>query len=354
MKVVVLMGGPSSEREVSLVTGRAVSDALVRLGHEVIQVDVLAPGLAPRRDAGGPALLRAGDQGAGRTGARGYLAFLGLPELADCEAVFIALHGEIGEDGKLQAALDLAGLPYTGSGALASALAMNKDISKRIFVDQGIPTPDWLFHSGAGTARGGGRSGGSCGPTPDTAAIDAIGGFPVVVKPNDQGSTIGLTVVEGGRGLGEAVAKAKRYSDEIVVERYIPGRELTVSVLCDEALPVVEIIPEGGLYDYTRKYVKGKSRYVVPAELAGGVAEAAKELGSRAFKALGCRGFGRVDMRLTPGDEIFCLEVNTVPGMTETSLVPMAAGAVGISFDSLVESILRSAAADRPRWRGEE
>jgi D-alanine-D-alanine ligase len=352
MRVAVLMGGPSSERKVSLKSGGAVSDALLRLGHDVVRVDVLAPGVSASRENGAPDLLRADARSAGAPGARGYLAFLGLPELANCEAVFIALHGETGEDGKLQAALDLAGLPYTGSGALASALAMNKDLSKRIFADQGIPTPGWLFHCGA-VARRAGPSGG-CGETPDMAGIEAIGGLPVVVKPNDQGSTIGLTVVESERGLSAAFAEARKYSDEIVVERYIPGRELTVSVLGEEALPVVEIIPEGGLYDYTRKYVKGASRYEVPAPLAGGVTAAARGIGLRAFQALGCRGFGRVDMRLSPDDEIFCLEVNTVPGMTDTSLVPMAAGAVGVSFDGLVEKILDSATADHPRWRGEE
>lgn len=354
MKVAVLMGGPSSEREVSLVSGRAVSDALVRLGHDVVRVDVLAPGVAPRRSNDDAGLLRADGSRGGGGPARGYLAFLGLPELTGCEAVFIALHGEIGEDGRLQAALDLAGLPYTGSGALASALAMNKDISKRIFADQGIPTPGWLFHWEAGAALRSGRSGGALGQAFDRSGIEAIGGFPVVVKPNDQGSTIGLSVVESERGLSEALEKARKYSDEIIVERYIPGRELTVSILGEEALPAVEIIPEGGLYDYTRKYVKGKTQYVVPAELDDGTAETAGDVGLRAFRALGCRGFGRVDMRLTSDSEIFCLEVNTIPGMTETSLVPKAAAAAGISFDGLVERILGSAAADSPRWRGEE
>jgi D-alanine-D-alanine ligase len=303
--------------------------------------------------------------------------------------VFVALHGEIGEDGKIQAVLDLAGVPYTGSGALASALSMNKDLSKKIFISQGIPTPEWLFYSlSAGSSSAGpvqtGSRAGAFAPgsedgqsnsdaawrlknpqeqkTPldpgrmmlDPSELSSLGSFPVVVKPNDQGSTIGLSIVEDEGGLPGAIEEAARYSDEIIVERYIPGREITVSVLGSEALPVVEIIPEGGLYDYTRKYTKGASRYIVPAELDGGLEKQVRDLGLKCFNALGCRGFGRVDMRLSPENEVFCLEVNTVPGMTETSLVPMAAEAVGISFEQMVERILASATLNGPRQRGEK
>lgn len=347
MRVVVLMGGPSAEREISLRTGAAVAEALRRLGHEVTPVDPAPEGFLSDKGGDGAfggqgvaGLIRPPKPDPGTACPLGFLAFTALPEVTGCDAVFVALHGEAGEDGKIQAVLDLAGLPYTGSGVRASALAMDKDKSKQIFRHQRIPTPDWLCYSASSA--------------PDRGEMEAIGSFPVVVKPNDQGSTIGLTVVEKPEGLSDAFLRSGAYSEEIIVEKYIPGRELTVSVLDGEALPLVEIIPEGGLYDYTRKYVKGKSRYVVPAKLDPDLALQVQDLGLRSFEALGCRGFGRVDFRLSPEGEPYCLEVNTVPGMTETSLVPMAAAAVGVTFDQLVERILASAAADGPRLRGME
>jgi D-alanine-D-alanine ligase len=341
MKVIVLMGGPSSEREISLRTGAAVFEALRRLGHDVLPVDPAPEGFT-KVDGGEPipGLIRAAASGVGGPGAPGFLAFLSAPQLSGCDAAFIALHGEAGEDGKIQAALDLAGLVYTGSGARASALAMDKDRSKQIFRNQGIPTPEWLCYSASGA--------------PDRGELEAIGGFPVVVKPNDQGSTIGLTVVQEPDGLSDAFVMAAAYSREVVIERYVPGRELTVSVLDGEALPIVEIIPEGGLYDYTRKYTKGASRYVVPAKIDPDLSLQVQDLGLRSFEALGCRGFGRVDFRLSEDDVPYCLEVNTVPGMTETSLVPMAANALDMTFDQLVERILASATADVPRRGGTE
>ncbi len=352
MRIAVLMGGPSAEREISIKTGRAVSEALRRLGHEVIQVDPTPEDFAGTdRDDPGPGVLRPATSRWRDGGAAGHLSFLALPDLRDCEAAFIALHGELGEDGRIQAALDLAGLPYTGSGALASALSMNKDMSKKIFVHHGIPTPKWIC--GSASSYGINRaSAGQSAREADPSEIEDIGGFPIVVKPNNQGSTIGLTVVQEAPGLADALRTAAEYSDRVVLEKYIPGRELTVSILDGAALPVLEIVPEGGLYDYTRKYVKGKSRYVVPAELGDDLAGRVRELGLRAFNALGCRGFGRVDFRLSPENEAFCLEVNTVPGMTETSLVPMAAGAENVSFDQLVSRILASAGNDGPHWRG--
>lgn len=335
MRVVVLMGGPSSEREISLLTGSAVSEALRRLNHEVTMVDPLPEGfMTGGREPSVSGLVRPGSA----QGAPGFLAFLAIPQVRECDVVFIALHGEAGEDGRIQAALDLAGLPYTGSGARASALSMDKDKSKQVFRCQDIPTPDWLSYSASGA--------------PNREEMKAVGGFPVVVKPNDQGSTIGLTVVQEATELSDAFVEAAAYSNDVIVERYVPGRELTVSILDGEALPIVEIVPDGGLYDYKRKYTKGASRYVVPAELDPDLALQVQDLGLRAFEALGCRGFGRVDFRLSTEGEPYCLEVNTVPGMTETSLVPMAAGAVNVTFDQLVERILASAKADGPRRGG--
>ena len=300
MKVIVLMGGASAEREVSLTTGSGIAAALRRLGHEVVTLD------------GPPAELVA------------------APALAGADVVFIALHGGAGEDGTLQAVLDLSGRPYTGSGLLASALAMDKAMSKRLVEHAGIPTPRWLLLP-------------ADGPPPMAEDLEPLGGLPVVVKPNDQGSTVGLSLVREPGDLARAFTEAARFSRGVLVETYVPGRELTVGVLGGEALPVVEIFPEGGLYDYRRKYTAGQSRYECPAQLESGLAARICELGRRAFQVLGCRGVARVDFRLDPEGRPYCLEVNTVPGMTPTSLVPMAAAARGLSYDELVARMLELA-----------
>jgi D-alanine-D-alanine ligase len=325
MKIVVLMGGTTAEREISLSTGSGVAAALRRLGHEVVSIDaangrLLTPGEEPESAAGQI------ESTAGGTPSD----LVRVPAVSEAEMVFVALHGGPGEDGTLQAVLDLAGRPYTGSGHLASGLAMSKVVSKRLFEHAGIPTPRWMALS---------RDGG----TPELEDLEPMGGLPAVIKPNDQGSTVGLTIVEEPDQLPGAFAEAARYSDTILVETYIPGRELTVSMLGDEPLPVVEIIPEGGLYDYEHKYTPGASRYEVPAQLPTELARRIQELGQRAFRILGCSGVGRVDLRLSPDDSPYILEVNTVPGLTPTSLVPMAAQAVGISYDELVKRMVRMA-----------
>jgi D-alanine-D-alanine ligase len=210
---------------------------------------------------------------------------------------------------------------------LASALAMDKAMSKRMFEHAGIPTPPWLVLP-------------SDGPPPDPADVGPLGGFPVVVKPNDQGSTVGLTIVEDSKGLVSAFELAAKHSRQVLLERFIAGRELTVAVLGNEALPIVEIVPNSGFYDYESKYTAGMSRYECPAVLPADTAARVQELGLRAFETLGCRGVGRVDFRLDPDGRPYCLEVNTVPGMTPTSLVPMAAKARGLSYDDVVARML--------------
>lgn len=332
MKVVVLMGGTSAERVVSLTTGSGIAAALRRLGHEVVSIDA-ANGrlLAPGTETGAGA-LEPGDSASGAAPS----ALVQVPVVSNAEVVFIALHGGAGEDGTLQAVLDLATVPYTGSGMLASALAMDKATSKRLFEHAGIPTPRWLILP-------------SPGPAPDVADLEPLGGLPVVVKPNDQGSTVGLTVVREPAELGPAFELASRYSSRVLIESYIAGRELTVGVLGREALPIVEIFPEHGVYDYTCKYTAGKSRYEVPAALDAERAARIQELGLRAFDVLGCRGVARVDFRLDPEGRPYCLEVNTVPGMTPTSLVPMAARARGISYDELVARMLALAVEMPPK-----
>jgi len=331
MKVAVLMGGRSSEREISLRTGRGVAESLRQLGHEVTAVD-----------AGTGRLLEAGreEEAVEITALERAPAasLVSAAAMRDAEVVFIALHGGEGENGTLQALLELAGKPYTGSGVLASAMAMNKAVSKRLFEHAGIPTPEWqLVHADT---------------PPDRIEVDRLGGFPLVVKPNAEGSTVGLTIVEGAEALPEALRSAAAHGPDILVERFIPGREMTVAVLGDEPLPIVEIRPKSGLYDYESKYTAGRSEYEVPARLPDDVAARMQALGVRAAQVLGCGGVSRVDFRLDPQNEPYCLEVNTIPGMTPTSLVPMAARAVGMSYDQLVERLLQLAVAEQRRRGG--
>jgi D-alanine-D-alanine ligase len=261
-------------------------------------------------------------------------AVTAAPAVTDSDVVFIALHGGAGENGTVQALLELSGRPYTGSGVLASALAMNKAMSKKVFVQSGIPTPKWqLLTAGA---RG------------KDIDVKALGGWPIVVKPNEEGSTVGLTIVSRAEDLDEAVDLSFQYGAETLVEQYIPGRELTVAVLGDEALPIVEIKPQGGHYDYESKYTAGKSQYFCPADLPEALAARIRKLGIDAARCLGCSGVSRADFRLPPDGDPSCLEVNTIPGMTPTSLVPMAAKAAGMSYDQLVARMIDLALMD---WR---
>ena len=328
MKVAVLMGGRSSEREISLRTGRGIAQALRNLGHEVVSVDAANGRLLPagNEEQGAPplsALEPAGESALTR------------PEtLGGAEVVFLALHGSIGENGTLQALLDLAGKTYTGSGMLASALAMNKAMSKRVFVQAGIPTPAWqLLPPEAGVAD---------------LDLAALGGLPLVVKPNEEGSSFGLTIVRDAAQLPKALRDAGALG-EILIEKYVEGRELTVAVIGDRALPVVEIVPKSGLYDFQSKYTAGASESFCPAPIPAATATRVAELGLRASLALGCRGVSRTDFRLDEAGEAWCLEVNTIPGMTPTSLVPMAAKAAGMSYDQLVARMLELALADAHR-----
>jgi D-alanine-D-alanine ligase len=329
------MGGRSAEREISLRTGTGIAQALRNLGHEVSAIDAADGRLIPPGEAA-PVTL-AGPQALTRQPELSVRAVSEASALESAEVVFLALHGGAGEDGTIQALLDLAGKPYTGSGVLASALAMNKAMAKRVFEREGIPTPRWILVE-AGEKR-----------AIDTTAL----GLPMVVKPNAQGSTVGLTIVTDMEQVPEALQLAFEYGDEALIEEFIPGRELTVGMLGDEALPIVEIEPQGGHYDYESKYTAGRSAYTCPANLPDALAAGIRDLGRRAAAALGCRGVSRVDFRLSPTNEAYCLEVNTIPGMTPTSLVPMAAKARGLSYDQLVERMLELALAEwRRRHRG--
>jgi len=252
-----------------------------------------------------------------------------LRVVRDAEVLFLALHGGRGEDGTIQTLLEMVGVPYTGSGRLGSAMAMDKDVSKRLFRQAGVPTADWAM-----------------APFP-LAKAEATFGWPLVVKPSKQGSTVGLTVVKEPGDYDAAVALARRYDDEVMIERFVPGRELTVGILEGRALAVGEIIPRHEIFDYECKYTPGMSEESFPADLPESVARECQRLGLLAHEALKLGGYSRVDFRLTPAGEALCLEVNTLPGMTATSLLPQSARAVGIEFPDLCERICRTARLGR-------
>jgi D-alanine-D-alanine ligase len=322
MRIAVLLGGTSAERDVSLVTGEAVGRALEDVGHEVSLVDP-AVGPEPLDRAARATIGTAPPEIGVETGAA--VRAVSGRAVREADVVFIALHGGTGEDGTIQGLLELAGKRYTGSGVRASALAMDKHVSKLIFRDAGVPTPDWR------AVRDGSEL--------DAAAKGLGCAYPMVVKPNDQGSTVGLSVVKDADELRPAFELARRYSEIALIERFVEGREMTVAVLDGRPLPVVEIAPESGFYDYASKYQKGATVYTCPAQAAPALEAALGKAALDAFDSLGCRAYGRVDFRVTPGGEPFCLEANTVPGMTETSLVPMAARAAGMDFGQLVDAI---------------
>jgi D-alanine-D-alanine ligase len=335
MRITVLTGGTSAERDVAIASAVQVVAALRSRGHDVAVVDT-ARGYIPREDE--PTLL------SGTVGTeppsiaqlqsleRGLL-LSGLANLAvvrDTDVLFLALHGGRGEDGTIQTLLEMVGVPYTGSGRLGSAMAMDKDISKRLFQAAGVPTPRWVMAPAA------------------QSRVEREFGWPVVVKPSKQGSTVGLTVVKSAREYDPAVALARQYDDEVMIEEFIPGRELTVGVLGGRALPVGEIIPRHEIFDYECKYTPGMSQEIFPAELPADVEKECGRLSLLAHEALKLGGYSRVDFRLTPSRELFCLEVNTLPGMTATSLLPQAARASGMDFPELCEQICRVARRGRP------
>lgn len=334
MKITVLTGGSSAERSVALASANQMVAALRTLNHDVVVADTTTGFLDPA----GERLLLAGSVAAApadlaplRQAERRVLlgGLLVDPRLTQADCCLLALHGGTGEDGTIQSLLALAGIRHTGAGALASALAFDKDLSKRVFAQHGIAVAPWRM---VVPARGIG----------DDLDPDRLGdelGWPLVVKPSKQGSTVGLTVVQQPAGLGVAIAEALRFDDEVMIEKFIPGRELTVGVLGDVALAVGEIIPQHDLFDYECKYTPGMSREIFPADLPVAVAREVQELAVRAHRALKVSGYSRVDFRLSPEDRAYCLEVNTLPGMTGTSLMPQSAAAVGLSFGELCQRI---------------
>jgi D-alanine-D-alanine ligase len=339
LKVAVLMGGRSEERMISLKTGTGILNALDPERYHAIALDTGGehPSLSnASADGETPSLPseESGDSpGTALAHPQGDLLDSVTRKKDRPDVVFIALHGKYGEDGTVQGMLELMGVPYTGSGVLASALAMDKAMSKRLFAAEGIPTPPFVTLDDPEKA-------------PFIADYFAL---PLVVKPNEQGSSFGMTIVKEKNELQSAVEKALRYDKTALVEKYIPGKEITAAVLGNrdpEVLPLVEIAPKRDFYDFEAKYTPGNTDFYIPARLSPDQERLAKGYALKAHKALGCRGVSRIDM--IAGDEgLWVLEVNTIPGMTATSLVPKAAAAAGIDYSRLCDRLIELAMEDR-------
>ncbi len=299
-KIAVLMGGPSAEREVSLKTGQAVLKALTSADYNAVAID-------PGNDL--PLQLRS----------------------AEIDLAFIALHGRFGEDGTVQGLLEMMRVPYTGSGVLASSLAADKVVTKQVLLYHELSTPGFVAF-----AEGDDRA----------ALLKRCRHYPLIVKPAREGSTIGISIAKNLQELEQGLDEALRHDRRILVEDFIEGLEVTVSVLNGEALPIIQIVPKSGFYDYTAKYTKGQTEYLLPAPLDNVLYSRLQQMAVDACGLLGCRGAARVDFMVRER-EFFCLEVNTIPGMTETSLLPKAAAHAGISFAELVQRILEDAGLDK-------
>ncbi len=308
--IVVLQGGNSPEREVSLTSAKAVTDELRRLGYQVTELD----------PSDFPVL---GD-------------LLTQLDILKPDMIFNALHGGTGENGEIQALLELTGYSFTGSAAKACVLTMDKYVCKLIVREEGIPVPDSVLMRYDMLSD-------YNDPSDYQGFVDKLS-LPLIVKPVDAGSSVGISLVKDITGLKPAVEEAFRYCSSILLEQYIPGRELTVTILDGKALPVVEIKPLDGWYDYQNKYNKGRTEYIVPARLETATSELMQLYAQRIFKAVGCRSYARIDFRFD-GSKAWFLEVNTLPGMTSLSLTPMAARAAGLSFGDLLTKIINSTGA---------
>jgi D-alanine-D-alanine ligase len=317
------------ERDVSIASASQVVGALRGRGHQVVAYDSGRGRLAAddeRRLFSGKIDRRPPDKRA----VASLPTVVSAPDLADVDLVFIAMHGGSGEDGTVQALLDLAGIAYTGSGKLGSALGWDKDVAKRLFLAAGVPTPEWLM-----------------APVSPSLAAQRLG-YPLIVKPNGQGSTVGLTLVRTPPELAPAIELARGFDSQVMLERFIDGRELTVGILDDEPLAVGEIISSTGpIFDYAAKYQPGGAEEIFPADLTAEQTARIQDLALRVHRALKLDVYSRVDFRMDREGGFWCLEVNTLPGLTEASLLPRAAAAVGIGFPELCERICRGALARR-------
>ncbi len=325
MNIVVLKGGISSEREISLESGAIIANTLRENGHKVIEIDSVLPmeQLDRKIDVTKQHII---------DGNRNLLQILNHDIFRKSDFIFNALHGGEGENGEVQSLLMMHGYTFNGSDSTGCAIAMDKIISKLIFERYHIPTPKWEhFNRGKNETM--------------TEMIEAVTknlAYPVVVKPANEGSTVGLSVVNEEKNIESAINLSLKYCKEILVEEFIPGRELTVGLLDDMAMPVLEIIPKHEIYDYECKYTDGMSQYKVPAEIPENVAKEIQRLSVLGFKALKCAGYARMDLRLSVDNNPYFLELNALPGMTSHSLVPKAAQAEGFSFSQLLEKIIEA------------
>jgi D-alanine-D-alanine ligase len=333
MKIAVLFGGTSEERDVSIASAAQIIPVLRALGHQVFAVDTATGRLESAQEkqllSAAVAAQPPSDGEIERVRGNAIALSPAAFDFREADVVFLALHGGAGEDGRIQAVLDLAGMAYTGSNHIASAAAMDKELSKRLFRSAGVPTADWLM-------------------APATSdAVTAVLGWPVIVKPNKQGSTVGLTLVREPARLQQAIEIARRFDDEVMVERFIAGREFTVGILDAAALPVGEIIPPGELFDYESKYQTGGAREVFPADIPAAESALIQDYARRAHAVLKLGAYSRTDFRRDADGRFWCLEANALPGMTATSLLPQAAKAAGIDFPELLDRICHGAIKGR-------
>jgi D-alanine-D-alanine ligase len=324
MRILVLMGGSSPERMVSLSSGEAVAEGLDKMGHQVIKMDPSVPAKVCtilEKIHKGPI----GETPVGKNeplSPEKIQTLLQQIQKYAVDLVFPVLHGGWGEDGRLQAVFEIAGIPYVGCNAASSALAMNKHLTKRVVSTEGVATPDYYFI-----------------PRNSIEHIPQVCrefGYPLVIKPNASGSAVGVSILQNAEKLPAAMELARSQNDDILIERYIAGRELTVGILEGQGLAVIEVVPKDGFYDYKHKYTSGQTEYICPADIGAGLTRQAIEQAAKAFRALGCEVFGRVDLRLDNEGNLWFLEVNTIPGMTASSLLPKAAAAIGMSFPEMV------------------
>jgi len=331
MRVAVLMGGTSDEREVSLVSGAQVARALREVGHDVVAVDTahgLLSGDQETRlltDGVGEQPPGAGDLA--RLDEGHTVALTRDPSLGDVDVFFLALHGGSGEDGTVQALLDVAGVAYTGSDRLGCSLAMDKEVTKRLLRDAGVPTPDWMT-----------------GPRSVEEVVEALG-LPVIVKASGGGSSLRLVLAHDRSELATAIEESRGWHDVVLFERYHAGRELTVGVLGDETLPVGEIVPEHEIFDYECKYQPGMAQEIFPADIPEALSKRLRALALTVHDALRMRDYSRVDFIVDEDGQPWCLEANALPGMTANSLLPRAARAAGKEFPELCDRIVSLAAA---------
>lgn len=324
LRIALILGGTSSERAVSKLSGQAMYKALIAMGCKPVVIDP-AMGIHQHKDINS---YFSNDDNSEISNAN-YIRAVNSKLFDNIDIALLALHGKYGEDGIIQSLLELRGVKYTGSKVLASALAMDKIMSKILFQHYNVKTPKWVAIENHQNDY--------------LSSVEKIKkelGFPCVVKPNDEGSTFGLTICQSQEELLEAFDLARRYSNRILAEEFIDGREITAAVLDHQVLPVLEIKPKHPVYDYDCKYTSGMSEYIVPAEIPEDVAKKIQSQTLDAHFALGCEIYSRADFRLTNDMIPYCLEVNTLPGMTSTSLVPKMAKAVGISFEELLEKII--------------